>query len=365
MTCPVKFRSHIEKVWRVKPDENTRLGKLRLDKNERIAPFPDGLWKRIISELSPDLVMAYPEVWPLYKKLSDFHHMPVDYFLLTAGADAAIKHCFEAFVAPGSKVIYPKPTFAMVPVYSELYEAQKAEAGYDRALTLDTDYILESMDERTTLVILANPNSPTGTYVPNDMVAKILEKALLFQVPVLVDEAYYGFCLHSAVDMLATHPNLLVARTFSKIGGIAGLRIGYIMGRPEVIELLSKFRPMYEVNSLAVHFANAMINNWDEAMEYGRKTVEGRNRFAGFLKDAGFRVVNTEANFLHVDFERAKKDILNALEAEKILVRGMLNVPGFENYTRFSVGPWESMKPAVDIITTFASSPASHPAGIN
>ena len=347
---PVKFRNHIEKVWRMKPDEKTRIGKIRLDKNERVTSFSGKLWENMIAGISQDLVQAYPEVWPLYKRLSDIHGMSPDSFLLTSGSDAAIKHCFEAFVSPGDKVIYPQPTFAMVSIYGELFGAARVGIGYDSNLVMDIGYFLNAIDDKTSLVILANPNSPTGTYIPNSEIAAILEKAALLRVAVLIDEAYYGFCRHTAFDLMKKYRNLIITRTFSKIAGIAGLRIGYAIGHPEVISLLSKFRPMYEVNSLGVLFVHKILDNWEMAEEYGRQTVEGRNLFAGFLREAGFPVINTEANFLHVDLGSSKKEILETLEAKNILVRGMLSVPGYENYTRFSVCPWEAMSPVVAVI---------------
>ena len=350
MKSPVKFRNHIKKIWRMKPEEETRFGKIRLDKNERIAPFSDGFWQDILADITQELVQAYPEVLPLYKKLSDFHGMSVDNFLLTAGSDAAIKHCFEAFVSPGDKVIYPKPTFAMVSVYGELYGGEMEGVGYDRNLQLNINNLLNSINDKTSLIILANPNSPTGTYVSNVRIADILEKSASFRIPVLIDEAYYGFCQHTAIELMKDYHNLIITRTFSKIAGIAGLRIGYAIGHPEVVSLLTKFRPMYEVNSIGIMFANKILDNWEVAEKYGRQTIEGRNRFADFLRDAGFSVINTEANFLHVALGNHKKEILEVLETQGILVRGMLTVPGYESYTRFSVGPWKSIIPVVEVI---------------
>lgn len=350
MSVSVKFRSHIEKVWRVKPDEQSRLEKMRLDKNERISPFPAEFWQKSLSAISQELVQAYPEVWPLYVKLSEFHGLTTDSFLLTAGSDAAIKHCFEVFVSPGAKVIYPNPTFAMVSIYGELYGAEKIAIGYDKNLNLRIEYLLGAIDEKTSLIILANPNSPTGTYVHDSILSEILKKAASFRIPVLIDEAYYGFCRHTALNLLKDYQNLIIARTFSKIAGMAGLRVGYAIGHPEVISLLTKFRPMYEVNSFGVVFAGKLLDNWGMAEKYAGQTVEGRNRFAAFLNNLGLPVINTEANFLHVDFGNSKKKVLDALEAEGILVRGTLSVNGYENYTRFSVGPWESMMPVVESI---------------
>jgi histidinol-phosphate aminotransferase len=350
MTVPVKFREHIAKIWRPAPEEQSRLGKIRLDKNERISPFPTAFWQSALDEVTQEIVQACPEVWPLYKKLADIHGLPIEHFLMTAGSDAAIRHCFEAFIAPGNKVLYPEPTFAMVSVYGALYGAVMDAVGYDSQLNLNVGYLMDEIDEKTSLIILANPNSPTGTYVSNARIEEILERALNYRVPVLIDEAYYGFCPHTALGLMGNYPNMIITRSFSKITGMAGLRVGYAVGHPEVISLLTKFRPMYEVNAVGVVFACKILDNWKIAKTYGDQTIEGREWFSSFLKGCGFPVVDTETNFLHVDFGKWKDDILTALNDNGILARGMLNVRGYENYTRISVGPWDALIPVVEVI---------------
>ena len=345
---PVKFRDHVNIIERTKPAVESRLNKVRLDKNERVAPFPDDFWQETLKEMSQATVQACPETWPLYRKLADFHNLGTDRFLITSGSEIAIRSCIEAFTTPGGKVIYPDPTFAMVSVYCDLYQAEKNPVGYDEKLDLKIAYFLDSIDDATSLIILANPNSPTGTYVSNQVVEEILKKALRFRVPVLIDEAYYGFCPHTACDLLMRYPNLIVTRSFSKVTGMAGLRVGYAMGDPVVISVLTKYRPMYEANSVGIYFALKVLDNWSIAEEYGQKTIEGRQRFVDFLRARGFPVINTEANFMHVDFGADREFILKALDAAGILVRGMLPITGFENYTRFSVGPWDVMSQVAD-----------------
>lgn len=352
MQTPVKYRKEIEKVWRTAPDQETRLNKLRLDKNERISAFSPDFWKDAIGGLDEIIVQSYPEVFPLYKRLAIFHGLAIENFLLTAGSDAAIRHCYEAFVAPGNRVIYLEPTFAMVTVYGGLFGAEMVGVKYDSHLQIDVGQLIAAINDNTALIIIANPNSPTGTLMTNDIIAEIAEKAARYRIPVLIDEAYYGFCCHSVLEIMGGHQNLIVTRTFSKISGMAGLRVGYVMGHPEVISLLTKFRPMYEVNSVGILFACKMLDNWDMAEEYGRKTIAGRKQFVVFLSECGFPVIDTETNFMHVDFGVFKAPILNALVEEGALVKGMLNIEGLENYTRFTVGPWEVMSRVAEIIHT-------------
>lgn len=338
-------------IERVKPSDKTRLDKIRLDKNERISPFPEDFWREVLGDITQELVQACPETWPLYQKLSSFLSLEMDQILLTSGSEMAIRGCIEAFVPPGGKVIYPEPTFAMVPVYCDLYKSNRCPVEYDEGLNLRSEYLMDCIDADTYLVILANPNSPTGTYVPNQIVEEILKKASKLRIPVLVDEAYYGFCRRTAFDLLSRYPNLVITRSFSKVTGMAGLRVGYAMGQADVISVLEKFRPMYEVNSVGILFALKILDNWHIAEAYGKQTIEGREFFAGFLRQCGFPVVDTETNFIHVDLGEEKETVLAAIEAKGVLVRGMLNIDGYRNYTRFSVGPRELMTRVAQFIS--------------
>lgn len=350
MKPQVRYREHVTDIERIKSGEKTRLDKIRLDKNERISPFPDEFWREVLGSMTQELVQACPETWPLYQKLSSFLSLEMGQLLLTSGSEMAIRSCIEGFVPPGGKVIYPEPTFAMVPVYCDLYRADRCPVGYDENLDLKTDYLMDCIDPDTRLVILANPNSPTGTYVPNNIIEIILDKTLELMIPLLIDEAYYGFCRHTAYDLLGRYPNLIITRSFSKVTGMAGLRVGYAMGQADLISVLEKFRPMYEVNSVGILFAMKALDNWHIAEAYGKETIEGREFLIGFLKGCGFPVVDTETNFIHVDFGSKKEEILNRFDAKGILVRGMLNIEGYENFTRISVGPKVNIELVMEII---------------
>ena len=346
----MKYKKWIEGVTRVRGELESRLDKVRLDKNERLAYFGDDFWKSIMEKLTQEHVLAYPEVEPLYEKLARFLKLTAEHLVVTAGSDFAIKTAFELFVNPGDKVIFLNPTFAMVEVYCNLYNAEKIKIGYDSNLEPDINSLMDAIAEDVALVIIANPNSPTGTYIDNETIEKILKKASASGIPVLIDEAYYGFCPYTAMDLLASYDNLIITRTFSKTAGLAGLRIGYIVAQPALAKLLYKFRPMYEVNSIAVLFANELLNRWEVVDEYIKATLEGKKHLISELNKLSFKTIDTFANFIHADFGMHKSEILEGFRKDKILVRGSLSVKGFESYTRISVGNTEEVQKAVESI---------------
>ncbi len=346
----VKHKNWIYTVHRVRSDIVTRHNKIRLDKNERVSPFNDEFWNNIVSRIKQEHVLAYPEAETFYRKLADFLGVKTENIMVTAGSDFAIKTAFDLFVNPQDEVIILAPTFAMVDVYCNLYNAGKIEIGYDSNLELEIDKLIGAIGKSVSLIIIANPNSPTGTYIENKNIRLILEKARKYSIPVLIDEAYYGFCPYTTVDMLESFNNLIITRTFSKAAGLAGLRIGYIISNEEVLSLLYKFRPMYEVNSIAVLFASEILDNWQVVEEYIDNTEKGKRWFLQELENVSFKTIDTKANFIHVDFGKHKDNILRLFEEKNILIRGFLNVKGYENYTRITIGPKLEMEKMIGCI---------------
>jgi len=346
----VKYKKWVDEVNRVRGGLETRLDKVRLDKNERLAPFNIEFWNKLMSKITQEHILAYPEVEPLYLKLANFLGVTTENLLITAGSDFAIKVVFELFVNSGDEVIFIDPTFAMVDVYCGLYNVKKIKICYDSNLNLDINKLIEFINEKVSLIIIANPNSPTGTYIDNDALIKILEKAKNFSMPVLVDEAYHGFCPYTAMDLLKSHNNLIITRTFSKTAGLAGLRIGYIVTAPNLAGLLYKFRPMYEVNSIAVLFASELLDNWEIVDDYINAADKGKKYLIKELNDIGFKTIDTYTNFIHVDFGENRDKILKGFEKDGVLIKGKLDVKGFEGYTRISVGNIDEMKKVVKSI---------------
>lgn len=344
----MKYKEWVDTVHRVRGETKTRLDKVRLDKNERVAHLDGEFWNNLLSKIKQEHVLACPEVEPLYFKLANFLGVATENLVITAGADFAIKTAFELFVKPGDEVIILVPTFAMVDVYCGLYNAKRIEIGYDSDLNLDIEKLMNAINEKVSLIIIANPNSPTGTYVSNDAIESILEKAKRYSIPVLVDEAYWGFCHYTTLGLLSSHGNLIITRTFSKTAGLAGLRIGYLVASEAIASRMYKFRPMYEVNSIAILFASEILDNWDIVDKHIKETSEGKRYLVKEFESLSFKTIDTYTNFIHVDFDSKKDRILSAFNKNGILVKGGIGVTGFDNYVRITAGNVMEMTKVVD-----------------
>ena len=183
----IKYKKWIGGVNRIKNNADSRYKKVCLDKNERIDKFKKGFFKKIISKINSESINCYPEVWSLYKSLSQLHKIKTNQIVITAGIDGAIKSCFELFVSRGDKVVILNPTFAMVDIYCKIYGAKKIVINYDKEINLDINKLIKSINRKISLVIIANPNSPTGTLISSPDIEKIIKKANVCNVPILID----------------------------------------------------------------------------------------------------------------------------------------------------------------------------------
>ncbi|MCW7466208.1 pyridoxal phosphate-dependent aminotransferase [Leptospira levettii] len=340
----IKYRKHIDAVYRLRGEILTRLGKLRLDKNERIDNLPNDVLKSIKSKINSDLITAYPETEPFYAKLSKFHSAKPENFLVTTGADGGIRYCFDTFVKEGDEVVFLSPTFAMVDIYATLWNTKKKIINYDDSINIKIQDILDAINSKTALVVIANPNSPTGNSFSVESIETIVSRAADFKVPILIDEAYFGFSEITAEPLLKKFQNLIIARTFSKAFGLAGLRIGYLYSSEILISKMYKFRPMYEVTSVSLLFADYFLENVDVVSRYIKATKEGLDYLVSVLKDLNLFYIKTDTNFIHIDFGDKKEKALSVFEKKSLLIRGGLPFKGYENYLRLTIGPVNQMQ---------------------
>ena len=339
----------IKDVERIRGPRISRHNFLRLDKNEKVNSFQKKFFFSAIKKINSNHLTAYPEVENLYKLIAKKNKVKVDNLVITAGSDQAIKHCFELFVKKNDKIITLNPTFAMVDIYAKLFRAKQLKIGYNRELSLNLKNLFLSIKKNISLIIIANPNSPTGTILKIDEIKKILNKAKKFQIPVLIDEAYHGFSKSNCIPLINNYTNLIVTRTFSKSFGLAGCRIGYIASSTKIAKLLFKLKPMYEVNSLALLFAEeALKNNLDT--KYSYETLQGKLALVNFLKNKNINNLNTYANFIHIDFGEKRNKAINIFNKNKILIKGGHGVKGCENFLRITLGPRKYMMKVISLI---------------
>lgn len=331
--------------------------RLWLDKNENLDPALLALTRTLLSDLPSLALNTYPEAGALYRKLGAWVGVSPESLLLTPGSDGAIRLVFDAFVEHGDDVIHTVPTFAMYPVYTQMFGAEVCPIDYQRREDgpfLDPAAIIKALREhKPKLLCLPNPDSPAGTIVAPDVLREILAECEAVGAVLLLDEAYHPFYEWSAVSWTETSHNLIVARTFAKAWGVAGLRIGYAAAHPETIAFLHKMRPMYEVSTLAVEFMSRMLDKTSEMAQAVARINDGKVFFVEEMRSLGFKVLPTAGNFVHVAFGEYGLAIHAAL-SNKVLYRVAFDHPCLVGYSRFTVAPRAIMAQVVDLIKPVA-----------
>ena len=171
-----------------------------------------------------------------------------------------------------------------------------------------------------------------------------IKKANVLNVPILVDEAYYGFSNETVLPLLKKYKNLVISRTFSKAYGLAGLRVGYIVSNFRIAKLLFNLKPMYEVNSAGVAACLMMLKNLKIHKNYISETKKGLNLLVKYLDNNNISFIKTHANFIYIDLGKKINYFYNKLFKDGILTKKGLGIKGYNNYLRITLGPPKQIK---------------------
>ena len=334
--------------------QNHRLSnKIWLDKNECADPQLNKIVLDSVLSVTVESVLSYPDLDVLYDKISKFSQVQAENILITAGSDGAIRACFESIIAPGDKVVLTRPTFAMYDIYSKIYGAEVIWIDYELSekgpvLTLDK-FISVIKEVEPKMICLPNPDSPTGTIFSPDDLEQIVRTAGEVNALMLIDEAYHPIYQWSAVSLIKKYNHLVVVRSFSKAWGAAGLRVGYAIANNDLITLIHKQRPMYEIGSVSAQAIEKLLDYEEDMLQSVARVNTGKEYFQNEMKKLGFYTYTSYGNFFHIKFGKYAKDIHNALEG-KVYYRKDFNVPCLDGYSRFSSTTKEIFEPIVSCI---------------
>ena len=338
----IKFKNWLLNVnrisnQRIKQDSNA----IRLDKSERAIHFPTNHFIKFVESITQEDILSYPNTSLLVEEIAKFHNVEESQVFITPGADSGIKTFFEIAVNYGDSVIITEPCFPMYSVYGNLFGANLIKIGYKRNLKLNLDKLLESINQKVVLVALANPVSPIGDYIDNNNITKIAKKCDQFSIPFLIDEAYFEYSPGTAISLINKFDNVAIMRTFSKAFGAAGLRIGYVVANHSLINILSKWRPMYEVNQIGVKYAIHAIKNIDITSEYAELVISERNKIIKLLKDKKLDVIPSHTNWIHIHFREKNSHAIKILFKHNVLFKRDTKIPYDErnDFIRISICP--------------------------
>jgi histidinol-phosphate aminotransferase len=246
----------------------------------------------------------------------------------------------EALLEPGGEVVYAWPSFSMYPHLAATTGADAATVPLAAGELHDLEAIRLEIGERTRLVVVCNPNNPTATHVPTSAIAAFLEKVPR-RVLVILDEAYVEFQVvedpDATLDLLERFPNLVVLRTFSKVYGLAGLRVGYALGSEEFRQAVDRVRQPFAVNHLAQAAATEALRHQDDVARRVERNAIERLWVADELERIGLPATESQANFCWIDLGDREADVVNGLARRGVAVRAGAGL-GAPGHMRVSYG---------------------------
>jgi histidinol-phosphate aminotransferase len=317
---------------------------LRLDFNENTLACSPNV-REVLGGISAGALTRYPEREPVEAVVAAHLRLAPEQVALTNGVDEAIHVLFGAFLEDGDELLLPVPTYTMYEVYASATGAHVVTVQADDDLAFPFERLLVSITAKTKIIAIANPNSPSGSVATREQLLQIAERAP--HSVLLVDEAYFHFHGETLIDLVGTLPNLVVARTFSKAYGLAGLRLGVLAGTVELMRWVRRVLSPYSVNSLALACLPAALEDAAYIDWYVGEVLAARADFEVALDAAKLRYWPSRANFLLVDIGPRHAEFVHLMRAAGVLVRDRSNDPGCDGRVRITVGTREQMQQAV------------------
>src|SRR6266478_2700360 len=317
-----------------------RSDKLRLDFNENTAGCSSAV-RRALAKLTTKQLAMYPEYQSSTRRISRYFGVRSEELLLANGGDDALRVFFDTFVEPGSGILICEPTFPMYRYYAEIYGARISVLRYGSEMEFPLDGVIPALRKRPRLLFIANPNNPTGTLLQKEELRKILKAAT--HTAVVMDEAYAEFSGFSAIPWIRKYPQLFVARTFSKVAGLAALRLGAVIACEESLALVRRAMPPFPVNLAALVAAEAALNDCATMQGYVREVKRLRAWFAAEVKTLGVKTYPSAGNFLLANFGPNGPALFQKLEKQGILLRDRSKDIG-PGFVRITIGTPSEMR---------------------
>jgi len=343
------WEDNLIKITPYTPGEQPEVADIiKLNTNENPYPPAPGVVKAM-EEFNFDRLRLYPNVTgaPIVNALAEYYGRKPEEIFVGVGSDDVLATAFRALFNSDKPVLFPDITYSFYDVWADLFKIPYKRPALDENFRIrKEDYYVENGG-----VIFANPNAPTSIAEPLSFVEDIIEHNP--DSVVIVDEAYIDFGGVSALPLIDKYPNLLVVQTFSKSRSMAGLRIGYAMGNPRLIQALNDVKNSYNsytMNMPSVVLGPVAIKDKKYFEDNIQKIINTRNYTKCELEKLGFKVLDSSANFLFATHPKMQaKEIFDYLRENRVFVR-FFNKPRLSDYLRITIGTDEEMEKFISLL---------------
>ena len=340
---PKKFVYYVER----KPHWlSNRQGYFTMERNERVDDFPKFFMNKIKKEIQSFDLRTYPDTHLIYEEVAKWLKVKSDQIVIHEGADGGLLRVFDVFISGGDKVITCNPSFAMYPVYCQMFGAKHFPLNLK---VKNYDYFKHLTDKikkiKPKLVAIANPNQPIEVMLNIKQIKSICKLAEKFGSLVIIDEAYYHFNNITAQPLIKQCKNLIVVRTFSKAFGVAGMRVGYTISNKKIIGYMLSIKPIYEINAFNMKLVRILIKNINVMNNYVKEVSKGRLLLKKFLATKKIEMIGKYSNTVLFKLNNKKKvdKVIKYLFKNKFIVRPMV-IENDDRYIRATIGGTKIMK---------------------
>jgi histidinol-phosphate aminotransferase len=320
---------------------------MRLDFNENTIACSPRV-REVLSSISAGDLTRYPERGPVERIVAEYLRVRAEQVVLTNGVDEAIHVLFETFLDAGDELLLPVPTYTMYEVYASATDSRAVSVQAGEDLQFPFDRLLSAITPRTKIIAIANPNSPSGSIATRAQIIDLAQRAP--QAIVLVDEAYFHFYGETVIDLIDILPNVIVARTFSKAYGLAGLRLGVLAGPIELLRWIRRVLSPYSVNALALACLPPALEDIGYLNWYVGEVISARVDLEAALDAVGMRHWPSHANFVLVYIGAQHAEFVRLMSAGGVLVRDRSSDPGCDGCVRITVGTGEQIREAIAVL---------------
>jgi histidinol-phosphate aminotransferase len=317
---------------------------LKLNTNENPYP-PSPKIKSFLKSFDVENLRLYsdPLSDDLRRRIAERYQTPEEYVFVSNGSDEALSFCFFAFFdSSRGPLLFPEFTYSFYPVYCDFYQIAYDKVPLDEAFGVDLEAFL---NRPSCGLIFANPNAPTGHFIPLDRVRSLLEKYPDDRV-VIIDEAYIDFGGESAVGLVRDCSNLVIVRTFSKGMSLAGLRLGFVIAQQPLIKALFTVKDSfnsYPTDMLSQKIGEIAVSDGTYYEEINNEIIKTRDLFSQNAASLGWRVLPSKANFVFASIPGISgREIYERLKERGILVR-YFDIPGIHDFVRITIGKSNEM----------------------
>jgi histidinol-phosphate aminotransferase len=319
--------------------------KMRLNANENPYGPSEKAKKAVIESLSEGNRYPFQVITELKEMIAAREGISVDNIAVGAGSGELLCATGVAYGIETGGIVAPYPTFPLLMMYADVFKTRWDKVDLNEKLEIDYNAVASAVKDDTRLVFVCNPNNPTGTFVDPQIVRDFC-KQMSKKVTVFVDEAYLEFVepaqQSSMIDLVKAGENVIVSRTFSKIYGLAGLRIGYIIARPDIIKKIARYQPGFSVTQAAIAAAKASLGDENMMTMSRKKNAEARKILTNYLDKKGYFYGKSHTNFIFLDPKSDAQAIMDKLAERGIGIR-VWDYQG-KIWNRISIGTVDEMK---------------------